>query len=88
MLCCGKSKKPFSCEVELLNGTHANYSKNQNVKVRNRSLFVSTLRPSSNLPKIGGFKSCNKPDADRLLSLIIYQYKLITIQLVIVVIYV
>ena len=33
MLCCSKPKELFSCNVELLNGAHVNYSKNEHVKV-------------------------------------------------------
>ncbi|CAK8696681.1 unnamed protein product [Clavelina lepadiformis] len=39
MLCCGRSKKPFHCQVILLDGTHLTFSKshNQNIKVSSTS---------------------------------------------------
>ncbi|XP_078481155.1 band 4.1-like protein 4 isoform X1 [Ciona intestinalis] len=40
MLCCGKSKKNFTCEVVLLDSNHVTFSRNQNVKITSRASVI------------------------------------------------
>uniref|UniRef100_F6U922 FERM domain-containing protein n=1 Tax=Ciona intestinalis TaxID=7719 RepID=F6U922_CIOIN len=40
MLCCGKSKRNFTCEVVLLDSNHVTFSRNQNVKITSRASVI------------------------------------------------